>query len=108
MRAVPALILTLVLAGCATPPAPAAEARPTAACSAGAELRAGGFAPLPGFGCATAANLALMVADPRDLQRGAEPGDPAGDAALAAVRRHQAGEARPLPSPADAGPRTGR
>ena len=108
MRAFAALLPTLALAGCATPPAAPAQAQATAPCVAGADLRAGGFAPVPGFGCATAANLALMVADPRDLEGGAEPGDPAGDAALAAVRRHQAGETRPLPSTSEADPRTGR
>jgi pilus assembly protein CpaD len=44
------------------------------------------------FGCATAANLAAMVADPRDLALGRSLGAAQGDPAVAAVERYRAGK----------------
>jgi hypothetical protein len=54
----------------------------------------------PRFGCANAINLRLMVADPRDLERGAPLADPSGDGALAAAQRHRLGQVKPLVSAA--------
>jgi len=48
------------------------------------------------FGCATALNLRLMLADRRDLERGAALAPAAGDAALAAAERHRLGQVKPL------------
>jgi pilus assembly protein CpaD len=48
------------------------------------------------FGCATATNLAAMVADPRDLLIGREPGPVSGDAALAPIDRYRTGKVKPL------------
>jgi type IV pilus biogenesis protein CpaD/CtpE len=67
-----------------------------AACASD-EPRAPG-APLvcgsPGLlGCANDANLRMMVADPRDLERGVDRSAVADEAAIGAVREHRA--ARP-------------
>jgi pilus assembly protein CpaD len=48
--------------------------------------------PGSNFGCATATNLGLMVADPRDLVIGRTLGPAEGDAALAAVKRYRIGK----------------
>jgi type IV pilus biogenesis protein CpaD/CtpE len=50
------------------------------------------------FGCATARNLAEMVADPRDLTDPRDAAAPRGDAALAAAARHRLGQDKPLPA----------
>lgn len=47
---------------------------------------------------ANARNLAAMVAEPAHLTEGANPAAPAGDAALNAVKRVQAGKVKPLPN----------
>lgn len=49
-----------------------------------------------GFGCSSAYNLGVMVADPADLERGRvlEPAD--AERASAAVRRYRLGEEKPL------------
>lgn len=51
---------------------------------------------LPRFGCASALNLRLMAADPRDLQRGSPLAPAAGDAALTAVERYRSGQAKSI------------
>jgi pilus assembly protein CpaD len=43
------------------------------------------------FGCANAANLAAMIADPHDLVTGRTMGAQTGDAALAPIHRYRAG-----------------
>ena len=48
------------------------------------------------FGCATAVNLSLMVADPADLAQGRELGAADGERMAEAVRRYRTGE---LPAP---------
>lgn len=48
------------------------------------------------FGCATAANLAAMVADPRDLIAGSDLGPESGDPAVAPLQRYRAGKVAPL------------
>jgi type IV pilus biogenesis protein CpaD/CtpE len=58
-------------------------------CTAGAE---------GGFGCASARALGLMVADPRDLERGEASGPAAADLPAAAVMRQRRDEVKPLPS----------
>lgn len=62
----------------------------------GACIRAGldGGSSIPGFGCATDAILRAMVVDQRDLEGGREMAASGGDAALAGVRRHRAGEVK--------------
>jgi type IV pilus biogenesis protein CpaD/CtpE len=52
----------------------------------------------PQLGCATEANLAAMVADPRDLTEGRALSPATGDRALAALLRDQSGERKPLPA----------
>jgi type IV pilus biogenesis protein CpaD/CtpE len=54
-----------------------------------------GGSSIPGFGCASDAILRAMVVDTRDLEGGQEMAAPAGDVALAAVRRYRAGEVKP-------------
>jgi type IV pilus biogenesis protein CpaD/CtpE len=50
------------------------------------------------FGCANRANLAAMVADPADLDRGRALAPAQGDAAIAAVQRYRKGQVTPLPA----------
>jgi pilus assembly protein CpaD len=52
--------------------------------------------PPSDFGCATATNLAAMVANPRDLLVGQEAGPVWGDAALAPIDRYRTGKVKPL------------
>lgn len=52
--------------------------------------------PLPGLGCATARNLAAMIARPRDLAVGIEPGPPDTEAATRSVRLYRLGVLGPL------------
>ncbi|MBL6946975.1 MAG: hypothetical protein ISR47_10075 [Rhodospirillales bacterium] len=54
------------------------------------------------WGCATATNLGLMVANPADLAYGRKPGPMDGEAAVLAIQRYRAGETRPL-TPEDVG-----
>ncbi|WP_374472527.1 CpaD family pilus assembly lipoprotein [Phenylobacterium sp.] len=95
-----AIILPLLaLSACAAPRAatPAAALSPPApACADPLDVE--DYQATPGFGCATLANLQAMIADPRDLVTGAEPGPPRGDAAMAAAGRHRAGETKALPA----------
>ena len=56
------------------------------------------------FGCATAANLAAMVADPHDLLIGRSMGPPSGEPALAAMQRYLAGKTTQLPSESASAP----
>ena len=44
------------------------------------------------FGCATAANLAVMVSDPRELLQGRQLGPPSTDKLISGIRRYQQGE----------------
>jgi len=48
------------------------------------------------WGCATATNLGLMVAEPGDLATGRTPGPMDGTFATLAIQRYRAGETRPL------------
>jgi pilus assembly protein CpaD len=52
--------------------------------------------PSSNFGCATAINLSLMVADPADLARGRELGAADGERMAETIRRYRTGE---LPAP---------
>jgi pilus assembly protein CpaD len=57
--------------------------------------------PSSNFGCATATNFGLMVADPRDLVIGRDLGPQEGNAALYAIERYRAGNTKQLaPQPA--------
>jgi pilus assembly protein CpaD len=56
--------------------------------------------PASNYGCATATNLGLMLADPRDLLVGREPGPADADPALAAVTRYRTGQTKPISSDA--------
>ena len=49
------------------------------------------------FGCATDANLAAMVADPRDLIEGRKLSPASGDPAIAGLQRYRTGKVTPLP-----------
>jgi hypothetical protein len=55
-----------------------------------------GGALLPPPGCANAANLEAMVADPADLLRGRRPGPADGAAAALAIERYRQGLVTPL------------
>lgn len=48
------------------------------------------------FGCSTAYNLGVMVADPADLERGRELDPADAERASAAIRRYRVGEEKPL------------
>lgn len=48
------------------------------------------------WGCANAVNLGLMVANPRDLAAGRDPGVGDGEALVLAIQRYRAGETKPL------------
>jgi len=91
MRRLAACPLLLAIAGCASghPPAPVHVAQ-TPPCAPQVEPLAGGPGPIPGFGCATLANLRAMVADPRDLDGGRAETPVQGDGGLMAIRRHEA------------------
>lgn len=52
--------------------------------------------PPPNFGCATTANLGMMVANPRDLIQGRSPGTSDGAAVSAAIKRYRDGKIREL------------
>ncbi len=52
--------------------------------------------PQANFGCATTANLGMMVANPRDLIRGRSPGSADGAAVTAAIKRYRDGKIREL------------
>jgi len=52
--------------------------------------------PSSNWGCATAANLGLMVANPRDLAVGREPGLGDGAAQVLGIQRYRKGETKPL------------
>ena len=54
------------------------------------------------WGCATAINLGLMVADPGDLDRGRRPGPVDGAFSAGSIERYRKGETTPL-SPEDIG-----
>ncbi len=49
------------------------------------------------FGCATETNLGMMVAQPRDLVVGRQPGPPDADPALQAIQNYRAGKPIILP-----------
>jgi pilus assembly protein CpaD len=48
------------------------------------------------YGCATATNLAAMIADPRDLAEGRTMGPPKGNPAIAAMHRYATGKVSSL------------
>lgn len=48
--------------------------------------------PSSNFGCATATNFGLMVAEPRDLYRGRDPGYADGERAARSIERYRAGK----------------
>lgn len=50
------------------------------------------------FGCATATDLGLMVAEPRDLLVGRKPGPADAEPALRAIHNYRAGKATALPN----------
>jgi pilus assembly protein CpaD len=52
--------------------------------------------PSSNLGCANTTNLGLMVADPRDLVMGREPGPADADPALQAIARYRAGKVKSL------------
>lgn len=52
--------------------------------------------PSSNWGCATATNLGLMVANPRDLAMGRDPGLGDGAAQVLGIQRYQKGETKPL------------
>ena len=52
--------------------------------------------PGANFGCAITSNLGMMVANPRDLLRGRNPGPSDATAVSAAIARYRAGETRDL------------
>lgn len=52
--------------------------------------------PHSNFGCATRTNLGLMVAEPRDLERGRSLGPADGTQAAEAIVRYRTGEVTPL------------
>lgn len=54
------------------------------------------------WGCATATNLGMMIANPRDLVAGRRLTPADGDAAVLAIQRYRAGEIKPL-APEDVG-----
>jgi len=56
-----------------------------------------GNAPMSNLGCATTANLGMMLADPRDLIQGRMPGDADGAASAAATQRYRADKVKALP-----------
>jgi type IV pilus biogenesis protein CpaD/CtpE len=60
------------------------------------------------YGCATARNLAQMVANPADLDAPHDAAAPRGDAALAAAARHRVGQDKPLPATVGGGSSAGR
>jgi pilus assembly protein CpaD len=53
--------------------------------------------PPSNYGCATARNLGVMVADPADLTRGRDYGGQDGTQATGAIQRYRAGKVTPLP-----------
>ena len=56
------------------------------------------------YGCATARNLAAMLADPDDLEDPKDAAAPRGDSALAAAARHRVGQDKRLPNTTVGGP----
>lgn len=73
------------------------------ACQASNDLReAAGGARLPSPGCATANNLARMIAEPSDLFRGREGTQPEAGPAASAVERYRAGQVTPIAAEATA------
>jgi pilus assembly protein CpaD len=52
--------------------------------------------PTSNWSCATAINFGMMVADPSDLVRGAEPGYGDGERLAGAVERYRTGDTAPL------------
>lgn len=104
------VLASLTLAACAAPPLPAEPPRILVEESGGRyravvlgcpnwrELEGAAFAndPSPNFGCATAGNLAAMIADPRDLVAPPEPGGADGDVAAQSVQRYRARTVQPL------------
>jgi hypothetical protein len=82
----------LILAACASDKAGVAAPTAGPACAGSDRL-----------GCANAANLRMMVADPRDLGRGVDGSTTSDEAAIAAVRDYRLGEPqRPASPSADA------
>jgi pilus assembly protein CpaD len=55
-----------------------------------------GNAPSSNFGCATAVNLGLMVADPGDIVAGRHPGLMDGEFVARSIERYRKGETTPL------------
>jgi pilus assembly protein CpaD len=52
--------------------------------------------PMSNLGCATTANLGTMVADPRELIQGRQPGPADAEAATGAIRRYRTDKVKPL------------
>ncbi|HEY4135592.1 MAG TPA: CpaD family pilus assembly lipoprotein [Alphaproteobacteria bacterium] len=55
-----------------------------------------GNTPMSNLGCANAANLGMMLANPRDLIQGQRPGDADGTVAAASVQRYRADKVKSL------------
>jgi pilus assembly protein CpaD len=55
-----------------------------------------GNTPMSNMGCANATNLGLMLADPRDLLQGRQPGAADGTASAAAVQRYRTDKVKSL------------
>ncbi len=51
------------------------------------------------FGCATATNLGLMVADPGDIVAGRDPGLMDGEFTARSIERYRKGQTTPLKGP---------
>jgi hypothetical protein len=98
-RRLPAALLALALGGCAGVDdhlaSPVVQGGQCAPRSAPQETWP---QPIAGYGCATQANLAAMVANHADLIQGEDPTPPFGDAALAAAQRHRQGQAKAMPT----------
>lgn len=106
--ALPLLLAGLALAGCAQ--TRKLTTIPPSVVVSCADRPYGFLDPRDGetdYGCATARNLAAMAASPQDLEGGAEPAPPKGDAALLAVQRHAKGEAKALPAMVGGAPSAG-
>ncbi|MHA1598567.1 MAG: CpaD family pilus assembly protein [Alphaproteobacteria bacterium] len=60
------------------------------------ELTSYNNTPSSNWGCATATNLGLMVAEPQDLVRGRDPGYADGEAAARSIDRYRKGETKEI------------
>jgi type IV pilus biogenesis protein CpaD/CtpE len=96
LRPLIALLLTAGLAGCAEREFPLTRPAAADAACVPPQLPAADLGdPIPGFGCATEANLRAMLVNPADLEAGAPATSaPSGDAAIAPAARHRLGQVK--------------